>query len=363
MSNDPKRNASRAIRTGEQQSQPLKNDPPREAGSVFVPSDAAQERGSQRWRWIALFVVALAAVGAIAVMVAWPRLNPRRLDPVERVADSYLNALVADDAEAARRMATIDDPPAIRSVKSVVRDRRGDRVLKGSFARLGELHARIAANYDYDASAGRFTPKSAVGPAAETLDALHTAKDEAEKSGMYQKMQSGDPDDIFDAAEQLGQVFSKLAEGALAPKRIVPTYQMLVESSKPSLTGDARALALEVAASPKQWDALLKRPFHSLKPDGPFIFERAEVKATVSDRLASLGDPPSTLRLSLVRFRLEGIDTGWKVVTARRVQPGEKPESERLERETPVPQSSGSFATGRAPQAPPRSLHDAPASR
>jgi hypothetical protein len=36
----------------------------------------------------------------------------------------------------------------------------------------------------------------------------------------------------------------------------------------------------------------LKRSFHSLKVDGPFVFERAEVTATATDRLASLGDPP-----------------------------------------------------------------------
>ena len=42
----------------------------------------------------------------------------------------------------------------------------------------------------------------------------------------------------------------------------------------------------------------------------------------MTDRLASLGDPPTKLRLELVRFRLEGIDTGWKVVSAKRVLPG-----------------------------------------
>ena len=152
---------------------------------------------------------------------------------------------------------------------------------------------------------------------------LHEAKDEAEKSGMYKKMQSGNPDDIFDAAEQYGKVFAKLAEGVLAPKRILPTYKMLVESAKPPLPTDAKALALEVAGSMPNWSALLKRPFRTLKADGPFIYERAEVNAMATDRLASLGDPPSRLRLELVRFRLEGIDTGWKVVSARRILPGD----------------------------------------
>jgi hypothetical protein len=51
------------------------------------------------------------------------------------------------------------------------------------------------------------------------------------------------------------------------------------------------------------------------------IFVRVAV--TYNGRSASLGDPPSRLRLELLRFRLEGIDTGWKVVSARRVLPGE----------------------------------------
>ena len=66
------------------------------------------------------------------------------------------------------------------------------------------------------ASPGRFTPKNAMGATAETLDKLHEAKDAAEKSGLYKKMQSGDPNDIFDAAEQFGKVFTQLAEGTLA---------------------------------------------------------------------------------------------------------------------------------------------------
>jgi hypothetical protein len=193
------------------------------------------------------------------------------------------------------------------------------------------------------------------------MDALHAAKEDAEKSGMYQKMQSGDPNDIFDSAEQLGKVFTQLAEGALAPKRILPSYQMLVESSKPPVPEDAKALALEVAASPKQWDALLKRPFHSLKPDGPFLYERAEVTASVTDKLASLGDPPSKLRLTLVRFRLEGIDTAWKVVSAKRILPGseEKPSEKSL-----APTRSSLGTPTPAPDAgATRSLHDGPASR
>jgi hypothetical protein len=303
--------------------EPSGSDVPKTAEpTVFVPAPAPEVVPSRRWLWFGLGFFTVVAVAAIGVLVAWPRLNPRRLDPAERVAEDYLKALAAEDAVAAGRLATLDEPPAIRSARNVRRDRSADRRVKGSFAPLAELHARIQAEYVYDPGSGRYTPKNPLGAAAETMDALQAAKEDAEKSGLYKKMQSGDPNDIFDAAEQFGLVFTKLAEGVLAPKRVLPSYQMLVESSQPPLPVQAKALALEFAASPKSWDALLKRPFQTLKADGPFIYERAEIIATVTDRLASLGDPPSRLRLTLVRFRLEGIDTGWKVISARRIIPG-----------------------------------------
>lgn len=296
--------------------------------SVFRPSEEAKARSSTRWRRVLLGLLLLLLIAGGTALVFWPRVKPRPTDVVERVAEDYLEALMKDDAEAQGRLSVVEEPPAIRSYDLVARDKAGDRTTKGSFAPIAALNKRIDADFDYDADIGRFTPKHPLGAAGETLDALHEAKEKAEKSGLYDKMQSGDPDDLFDAAEGLGQVFTQLAEGALAPKRILPTYKMLIEESKPPLPADEAALALDVANDPKTWNALLKRPFHTLKADGPFIYERAEVEAQVIDKLGSLGDPPTPLRLSLVRFRLEGIDTRWRVVAARRVIPG-APETEQ----------------------------------
>ena len=301
-----------------------RNEPIDEVTSVFVPAPDSTEGPSRRWPWIVLAVVGMLAMVAVGVVIAWPRVNPRRLDPVERVADAYLQALIHNDSKTASSLGTVEEPPGISSVRAIKHDRSIERRLRGSFAPLGEFHTRISAEYVYDSSIGRFTPKNPLGPAAETLDALHKAKEDAEKSGLYDKMQSGKPDDIFDAAEEYGKVFTKLAEGVLAPKKILPTYQMLIDSAKPPLPEDAKALALEVAKDPKGFDALLKRPFLTLKADGPFIYDQAVVNANVVDRLASLGDPPTRLQLELVRFQLEGIDTTWKVVSARRVLPKPK---------------------------------------
>jgi hypothetical protein len=321
--------------------------------SVFIRAPETTDQPPRRWKRYGLGLLSIAAIVAVIVMVAWPRLNPRKLDAVERVADAYLKAIAGEEPESARRFGIVEEPPAIRAVSTFRRDRSHDRSLKGSFAPVGKLHEQIKSDFVYDPSIGRFTPKNAMGAAAETLDVLHKAKEDAEKSGLYKKMQSGNPDDLFDAAEEYGKVFTKLAEGALAPKKILPTYEMLVESAKPPLPKDAKALALEVAGSMPVWSALLKRPFQTLKADGPFIYERARVNAMATDRLASLGDPPSRVRLELVRFRLEGIDTGWKVVTARRILPGDvEPKATPDEPPDPAISKSETIAPGEILRSP-----------
>ena len=99
---------------------------------------------------------------------------------------------------------------------------------------------------------------------------------------------------------------AKLAEGALSPKNLVPTYKQLVKDAKPRLPAEQEELALNFAEDRETWDALLKRPFPALKSGGPFVFETAEIKTQVVDKLASSGDPPTTLYLTLTRFRLKG---------------------------------------------------------
>ena len=304
--------------------------PPTPEPSVFVASDTPSHPG--RFRKVGLGLLLLLLVAAVGVAVSWPSLrrwwHPIPPDPVEVAAGAYLKALVEDDAEAARRLGTIDEPPAIRSFRDLRRLPDRDRTIKGSFAPIAAMHARINEKFDYDPAIGRYKVRDALGPAAETLDALHDAKAKAEQEAIYKKMASGDPNDIFDAAEGLGGALAKMAEGVLAPKKLVPTYKQLVADAKPPLPPEEQELALDYAEHREAWDALLKRPFPTLKADGPFLFDRAEVSVSARDRLASLGDPATTLRLTLVRFRLEGIDTGWKVISARR--PSATPEPQPI---------------------------------
>lgn len=310
------------------------------AATVFVPST---ER-PRRWRIHAGLLLVLVVIPVLTVggILAWPTirawLHPTPPDAVELAARGFLDSLVKDDREATARLSTIDEPPAIRSYRTVAHERLRDARLRGSFRPIAALHARINEDFEYSPELGRFKVRNELKVAAETLDALHEAK--AEQTEIAKKIESGSPDDLFDAAERLGGSFGKLAEGILAPKKLVPTYQQLVTDSKPPLPPTENELALDYARNQETWDRLLKRPFPTLRADGPFILDRAEVNATVIDKLASSGDPPSRLRLKLLRFRLEGIDTGWRVVSARR-----EDESETTPEPPPQPTAGGAGAS------------------
>jgi predicted Zn finger-like uncharacterized protein len=158
------------------------------APTVWVPrddqpvDDLGPSPRRRRWRGLLwLGVLVLLSVGAI---VAWPWIRaswrPVPKDPTELVANAYLKALAEDDVETARRLGTIAEPPAIRSYEDVERDPERRETVRGSFAPIAALHARIDADYAFDPKLGRFQPKNALGPAAETLDALHAAKDNPE---------------------------------------------------------------------------------------------------------------------------------------------------------------------------------------
>lgn len=317
--------------------------------SVFVPSGVSRPRRGLK---IALAALSVLAIAGVAVAVNWPALkrwwHPVPADPIEAVATSYLKALVEGDSESSHRIGTVDLPPAIRTYRSVRHKKEADVRLKGSFAPVSAFHAKVEANYTFDPSIGRYTPKNALGPAAETLDALHEAKAKAEQDQIAKKIASGDPEDIFDAAESLSKTFTSLAEGALAPKKLIPTYQMLVEDAKPPLPPAEKELVLDFAANREMWDALLKRPFATLKADGPFVLDRAEVTARVIDALGSSGDPPTPLTLTLTRFRLEGIDTGWRVTATRRGSQPPPPSKASPKPTEPAPKvSPGEAVRGR----------------
>ncbi len=300
-----------------------------EKSSVFIAKQKKSGKkeeesdGSGKGLWIALgLVVALVVVGA----VGWPAfrkwLNPRPETPVEAAAYDYLMALKEQDEKAIARLGVVQEPPLIRSFREIKRDKPRDAIAKGEFKPIARLHRAIEKKFVYDAATGRFTPKDPLGPAAETLDALHDAKAKAEKDKTYEKMASGDPNEAMDAAIDFGNVFAKLADGALNPKNLIPSYKKLVQGAKPPLTGEELALAMDYATHRESWDGLLKRPFPTLKSDGKFEFKKAEIITQVQDKLGSSGDPPVTLRLKLVNFQMDGINTGWKVVSARRITPG-----------------------------------------
>ena len=134
-------------------------------------------------------------------------------------------ALKEGDEAEIDRLGVVEEPPAIRSFRDLKRDKPRDSQTKGDFKPIARLHRAIEKKFVYDPNIGRFTPKDPLGPAAETLDALHDAKAKAEKDKTYEKMASGDPEEAMQAAIDFGGVFAKLSDGILNPKTADPQLQ------------------------------------------------------------------------------------------------------------------------------------------
>ncbi|WP_169976807.1 hypothetical protein [Tautonia rosea] len=307
---------------------------PASASVLITPhsmeAEEAQPSTTQRRKRLIPFL--LGAVGGLllAALIFWPILRttaPDRpeplegagpINPVERTARTFLEALVANDVETIDRLSVQNDPPLIASFEDVQRDPSEDETIRGSFAPLAQLNDRIASTYIYDPEIKRFRNANPLGVAANFMDEAERLKEENEAGDIYSRIAGGTADEQLDAAVEFAEQFVKLTQNTLPRKELVPTYSQLVEDADPPLPPDAEALALNFGEDTATWEELLGRPFFTIGADGPFILDRAQAVATIQDRLASPGAPPRRLRLELVRFRLDAIDTGWKIISARR---------------------------------------------
>ncbi|QDV33388.1 MJ0042-type zinc finger domain-containing protein [Tautonia plasticadhaerens] len=302
---------------------------------AFEPEDPEDEpRRRRRRRRLIPFAIGLIGGLAVASLVLLPMLRrpapvepvaPEPADPVEGTARAFLDALVAGDAEAIDRLSTLTDPPAISFHAASGRDPGRDETIRGDFAPIAGLHEQIAGKYTYDPEIGRFENANPLGVAADFMDEAEKVRQENEQAEIFDRIAGGTADEQLDAAVAYAESFANLTQNLLPRKELVPTYSQLVRDAEPPLPPDAEALALRYGEDKSTWDELLGRPFFTIEADGPFVLEEAEVTAVVRDRLASPGDPARRLRLGLVRFRLDAIDTGWKVVSARREDSQEEP--------------------------------------
>ncbi len=249
-------------------------------------------------------------------LVSQPK--PVRVDEVEAVAQQFLTALQENDQARVRSLSTLELPPAIQDFHQVRRHPDRDHELRGSFRPLRIIHEQIEAKYQYDRSIDRFVNAHPLGTAANLMDQANAARSELDASKLMEKYSSGSPDEQLDAAVGYAELLSGVFQAALPRTELTPTYRQIIEDWESPIPFEAKNLALKLGDEPNRWRDLLGRPFHTLKSDGSFLLQEAEVTAEVRDSLRTADDPRGTLRLELVRFQLEGIDTGWTVVSASR---------------------------------------------
>jgi len=124
------------VDTPEPQAPSAPASPP--SASVFVASSESQNRSSRPRYFVGLAGLAVVVLAGLAALVLWPRLKPRPIDPVERVAEEYLQSLIKGDETAQRRLSTIR-PVAFCPVLAMRRPRAGNPNLRGQRHRLALL--------------------------------------------------------------------------------------------------------------------------------------------------------------------------------------------------------------------------------
>ena len=268
--------------------------PPAPEPSAFVAADAPVRPG--RLRKLGLGVLMLLAVAAVAVAVAWPSLkrwwHPIPPDPVEVAAGAYLQALAEGDYEAAHRLGTVDEPPAIRSFRDLHRQPEGNRAIKGSFAPLAGA-ARADRREVRVRSRDRpvHSPRS---PGTGGRDARRAPRRQGQgrEGRALQEDGQRQPGRPLRCRRGTGRGHGQAGRGRARSQEAHSDLQAACARCEAAAARDAAELALDFAAHRESWDALLKRPFPTLKADGPFRFEHAVVTATVR----ATGLPRSAIR-------------------------------------------------------------------
>ena len=231
-------------------------------------------------------------------VVAWPALNaggirsrPTRPRPPPPSICRHSSTVTSSRPSPG----TIDEPPAIRSFRDVRRVPDRDRKSRGRSPRSPRCTRSTRSSNTIPRAAGS-SVRDPLGPAAETLDALHDAKAKADRTRSTRRWPAATRTTSSTRPKGWGGALAKMAEGVLAPRSSCRPMSSSSTTRSRRSPRTRRALALDYAAHRETWDALLKRPFPTLKADGPFLFDRAEVVATARDRLASLGrsshEPP-----------------------------------------------------------------------
>ena len=220
--------------------------PPRKPGPLRPAAVGCWRSGPARWR---------SSLAGVAALDLWPRVKPRaRLDPVERVAEGYLQALIKGDLAAQQRLSTIEEPPAIRSYQGVHRDSSHNRTIKGSFAPLAPSTSGSSPNSPtIRRSPGSRRSTRWVRPPRRSTPCTRPRR-RPRNRGSTRRWPAAIPTTSSTPPRTSARSSPSSPKGLLAPKKILPTYKMLVDEAKPPIPRAEKELALAVADDPKTWD-------------------------------------------------------------------------------------------------------------
>lgn len=283
-------------------------------GSAWVPARAIDRRRPSWGRRLLLLLLVAVPILVVAGLVVIPPLLPK--DPRAVVIEQYLEAVRTGEEEKAAELGVLDEPPLTASVGRIVeREDVGD-AYAGAYEPIAQFHRDIGQKYTPRGDV--YLKEDMTGTLAKMLNLRKEAAVKGE--AIAKKIERGRPEDLFDAAEGLAEGYSGIFDAILGPvdspakaEPIVLTYEDLVAEHAKDLGAEQRLLLDDFAANRDKWERLLGRDPRELNAKGEFRVDDTVWETRVWLPGQSSGEPPKTVRFTLRRFRVDLIDTGWKV--------------------------------------------------
>jgi len=284
----------------------------------WVPDESTEEKPPQKKRrWLKPVLIALVCMLIPAsLLVAFFLMGQlQHHNNVERVVLDYLEARRDGDPEAIQRLALLDgderidpipDPHLVEQVGEV-------KKLKGSFKGVGKFHKTLKSY----TRAAPHAPVYAKGiDMAKVAEARRRAKQAIHSGEAQRVINSATSMDLFpddDRGWNDLMKWGKMQQDLVNPvEASIVDYSDLLEKTPVKLDEAQRELCLFYREHMEKFDSLFAADdFTQVRASDTFTLQTAEVTVW----LGSPGDEKARkVRYRLIRFQLEGLDTGWKIL-------------------------------------------------
>lgn len=299
------------------ETQPVDSQTPADDWKPKQTVDFRKSTWRRKLVWaLVLLLPVLVVVGLVVAPTLWPK------DPKQIVLENYLAAVREGKFKEAEQFGVLDDnrAPIVKSLGRANFAEAEEKDTAGSFKEIAEFHQHIAGKYKAEGEV--FLANDITGKLAGTINLRDKILEEQQKAKTSPKKYRDELDAAVDFAENYAKNVNALADmfiGGPQHKSVAVTYEQLLKEWGGELNPNQRYLLDSYRQNRAQWQKLLGRDFQSIGDEGEFTLQESSWETSLWLSNQSYSEPPKKVRVTLVRFSVGLIDSGWKVWEIKRI--------------------------------------------